>query len=180
MSCCDSEDASEIALSPLGAGQRARNVHDLVSEGMMLDIVRSEIESLHRFFVRWFSGECPRSDAEFAEGFTVRFEPEFKLIPPAGNLLALEDLSQSVRKGHGSNPDFRIQIRNVRLQRQEDSLVVATYEEWQRNARASTPPDNGRIATVLFRATPNCPLLWLHVHETWLPRETMERGPYDF
>ena len=59
--------------------------------------------------------------------------------------------------------------------------MLATYEEWQRNALASTPPDNGRVATVLFeddRAEDR--LRWLHIHETWLPEEVMAAGPYDF
>lgn len=30
-------------------------------------------------------------------------------------------------------------------------FILATYEGWQRNALASKPPDNGRIASVLFR-----------------------------
>lgn len=40
------------------------------------------------------------------------------------------------------------------------------------------PPDNGRVATVLFRETE--PLRWLHIHETWLPESVQSAGPYDF
>lgn len=138
--------------------------------------VRTEVESIHEFFVGWFSGVIPKD--EFDAGFLRRFDPDFILVPPAGSLLRLEDLAEGLRQSHGSNPDFRIAIRNVELRREWDGHVLATYEEWQRNALASTPPDNGRIATVLFRDGE--PLEWLHIHETWLPAEVISAGPYDF
>ena len=59
-----------------------------------------------------------------------------------------------------------------------EATAVATYEEWQRNALASEPANNGRIASVLF-ATSDA-LQWVHVHETWLPADVMAAGPYDF
>ena len=138
--------------------------------------VRTEIEALHEFFVGWFSGALPES--EFETGFTKRFDPEFILIPPAGSLLLLGDLVASVRRGHGSNPDFRIAIRNVKVRRELGDHVLATYEEWQRNALASTPPDNARLASVIFKR--GSPLRWLHVHETWMPAGVAAAGPYDF
>lgn len=138
--------------------------------------VRNEIEALHEFFVGWFSGALPEST--FQDHFLARFAPDFLLIPPGGSTLALGGLASGVRRAHASNPDFRIAIRNVVVRRKFDEHIVATYEEWQRNALASTPPDNGRVATVLFRR--GSPLCWLHIHETWLPEAMMSAGPYDF
>jgi hypothetical protein len=138
--------------------------------------VREEIEALHEFFVGWFSGRLAESD--FEAGFLARFDPDFVLVPPAGTLLRLNDLSSRVRSGYATNPDFRIAIRNVSLRRVLDGHVLATYEEWQRNALATQPPDNARIATVLFRDLR--PLEWLHVHETSLPEALAAAGPYDF
>ena len=138
--------------------------------------VRAEVEALHRFFVGWFSGVIDES--EFETGFLNRFEPEFLLIPPAGSLLTLSELASSIQCAHGSNPDFRIAIRNVRVRWEFDRVIVAIYEEWQRNAIASTPAANARIATVLFKKAE--PLQWLHVHETWMPENVMAADPYDF
>jgi hypothetical protein len=140
------------------------------------DVVRSEIEGLHAFFVGWFSGALPSS--EFESGFRVRFASDFLLVPPAGTLLTLDQLSESVRSAHATNREFRIAIRNVTLRRRFAGHILATYEEWQRNALASKPPDNARIATVLFRDTR--PLQWLHIHETWMPEAVSRAGPYDF
>ena len=138
--------------------------------------VRDEIVALHEFFVGWFSGTLPKS--AFETQFLSRFSPDFLLIPPAGTLLTLEDFQTGLRAAHGTNPDFRIAIRNVKLRRVLDSHILATYEEWQRNALASKPPDNARIASVLFNR--NQSLEWLHVHETWLPEPVASAGPYDF
>jgi hypothetical protein len=140
------------------------------------DSVRAEIEALHAFFVGWFSGALPRSS--FEAGFLSRFASDFLLVPPAGTLLSLDELTDSVRSAYGTNREFRIAIRNVTFRRELEGHVLATYEEWQRNALASSPSDNARLATVLFRE--GRPLQWLHVHETWLPEAVARAGPYDF
>lgn len=138
--------------------------------------VRSEIEGLHAFFVDWFGGTLARD--RFEADFVPRFAEDLIFIPPAGRLLGYPDLEDGIRSGYGSNPDFRVRIRNVVVRRVFEGKVLATYEEWQRNAIASTPPDNGRLATVLFEQGDR--LRWLHIHETWLPPEVIEAGPYDF
>jgi hypothetical protein len=138
--------------------------------------VRDEIEALHRFFVDWFTGAAPNDAIE--TDFLNRFDPDFLLIPSGGTILTLDAFESTLRLSHGTNPDFRIAIRNVTIRRNLDDCIVATYEEWQRNALASTPPDNARIATVLFKRAR--PLRWLHVHETRLPDSIVTAGPYDF
>lgn len=144
--------------------------------GNIQEKVRLEIEALHEFFFGWFTGALPKSD--FDAGFLNRFSDDLVFIPPAGQMLGLDDLASAVQNRYSSNPNFRVTIRHVQVQRQFENFVVATYEEWQRNALASTPPNNGRVATVLFKCTE--PLQWLHIHETWLPPEIMKAGPYDF
>lgn len=139
-------------------------------------VVREEVEALHEFFVGWFSGALPED--RFQSGFLDRFDPEFLLVPPAGTLLSLEELAAAVRRARATNPPFRIAIRNVAVRRVLGRHVLATYEEWQRSALASKPPENARLATVLFENVR--PLRWLHIHETWLPAAIAAAGPYDF
>ena len=138
--------------------------------------VRREVEDLHRFFVGWFRGDLPASD--FEPQFLARFSPDLVFVPPAGRLLGLQDLASMVRDGYASNPDFAVQIRNVTIRRELAGHALLTYEEWQRNALASRPANNGRLATALF--TTGEPLRWLHIHETWLPAEVMAADGYDF
>ncbi len=144
--------------------------------------VKQEVIDLHDFFVGWFAGTIPNTDEAYASGFTDRCDDGFILIPPAGGLTQLSDLASGLRGGYGNNPDFRIQVRNVEVRHATDDLVIATYEEWQRNAKSSTPSDNGRVSTAVFRPDPSASngLRWLHVHETWLPSEVMAAGPFDF
>ena len=149
------------------------------TESPLLDAVTREIEALHRFFVGWFTGAIPADADLFDEGLTHRLDPDFKLVPPAGRMSSFGELTGAIRAGYGNNPNFVIQIRKVAIQRATDELVVATYEEWQRNAKASTPPDNGRVASVVF-AREGERLRWVLVHETWLPREVMEADAFDF
>jgi hypothetical protein len=141
-----------------------------------MENVKQEIEALHEFFVGWFSGKLPKSD--FNTGFASRFADGFLLIPPAGIVLDLDSLKAGIHEGYGSNPDFRIAIRNVNIRRQTDDYILATYEEWQRNAIESSPPDNARVATVLFTNTEV--LKWLHVHETDMPEDQVRSGNFDF
>ena len=141
-----------------------------------METVKKEIEALHEFFVAWFAGKI--AEREFDAGFLTRFDPDFHLIPPAGVVLDLNEIASNVREAYASNPNFKIAIRNVQVRRVFDGHILATYEEWQRNALASTPPDNARLATVLFADTQ--PLRWLHIHETWMPKDIAEAGPYDF
>ncbi len=138
--------------------------------------VQDEIESLHQFFCAWFRGGL--AENAFEEGFLSRFSSNLVFIPPAGRFLQLNDLGTLIRSGYASNPEFRIQIRGVTVHRVFDGFILATYEEWQRNARASQPANNGRIATVLFSAGKQ--LKWTHIHETWLPAEVIASEPYDF
>lgn len=143
---------------------------------MQVELIKSEIESLHEFFCDWFGGT--KSKSVFEAEFLNRFSKDLVFIPPAGKYLGLRDLSESVRAGYGSNPNFRVQIRNVIITQQIDDYVLATYEEWQRDALASTPANNGRVATVLFQVRPT--LKWMHIHETWLPIDIMEADSYVF
>ena len=141
----------------------------------MPDWISHEIRSLHAFFVDWFSGECTETTSAFEGQFARRLHPDFTIVQPAGELMTRSDLINGVRSSYGKSPGFRIAIRRVTVQLTAADIVVATYEEWQRNAVNSRPADNGRAATVVFANRQ-----WRHVHETWLPANVMQAGPYDF
>ncbi|MFQ5529088.1 MAG: hypothetical protein ACE5FP_01940, partial [Gemmatimonadota bacterium] len=126
--------------------------------------VREEVESIHDFFVGWFSGSLASS--AFESEFLSRFDRDFVLIPPTGASLTVDDLSARIFEGRATNPNLRISIRNVIIRHVVGDQILATYEEWQRNPLAA-PSENARVATVVFRNEQ--PLRWLHVHETWLP-----------
>jgi hypothetical protein len=135
--------------------------------------VRAEVEAIHEFFVGWFHGALEDDDDLFLRDFARRLDPGFVLVTPSGEALPLARLIKLVRGAHGSNPEFEIEIRDVRLRHQSGDIFVATYEEWQRHAKHNTPANNRRISTVVLRADRVAPggLAWLHLHETALASE---------
>ena len=56
-------------------------------------------------------------------------------------------------------------------------MAVVNYQEWQRGAKDSDEPNNGRVTTmVLGKGGADNGLQILQVHETWLPAEVVEAG----
>ncbi|MEM7467235.1 MAG: hypothetical protein AAF387_10155 [Pseudomonadota bacterium] len=143
---------------------------------------REEIEALHLFFVDWFGGLIEKDEAVFQMRFAQRFASDCELIQPSGDTLSRQVFFNAVEKSHGSSPDFRIAIRNVRIRFDlPGDYALVSYEEWQRNAVNSTPQDNARAASVLFaRDAANGALQWCHIHETWLPEKQTPPERFDF
>ena len=82
---------------------------------------------------------------------------------------------------YGSNPDFRIKIRDIRVRNQGGDLAVVNYHEWQRNAKDSDAPNNGRVTTMVLRdrGGDNGPEI-MQVHETWLPDDVVKGADFGF
>lgn len=144
------------------------------------DLVEHEIKRLHQFLEDWLNGSVAETDAAFAEGLADRLHPAFVNIQPAGIALGRDDLLDQIRAGYGASPDFRIRIRNVVVRQTLDSAstILATYEEYQRGARNSARSDNARLSSALLQGDANDRLVWLHIHETWLPEA--KHGPACF
>lgn len=140
-----------------------------MAEEQLKILVTNEIEALHNFISRWFRGELERTNDVYRQGFSNRLAETLVNIQPSGQVLSRADLLDPIEAAHAVNPDFRIAISNVDLRFVSDdkTLIQATYIEHQTGARNTTPPDNDRISTVLFRRDPATDkLTWLHLHET--------------
>lgn len=144
--------------------------------------VESEIKRLHRFLEDWLSGSAPQTDAAFAEGLTDSLHPAFVNIQPAGIPLGRDLLLDQIRDGHGASPDFRIRIDNVEVRQTLDQggTILATYEEYQKGARNSARSNNARLSSALFQREASGRLVWLHVHETWLPEANHDPANFRF
>ena len=137
---------------------------------------RAEIDELHRFLVGWLGGTLPRTEAAFA-AFASVLAPDFAIVSPRGVVTERAALLGELEAAHGVHGGpgkaFAIRIENVVLRHDGDGLALFTYEEWQEIGGAAA---NARISTVLFgrdAAAPNG-LVWLHLHETWLPGHAPE------
>jgi len=162
----------------IGRGARGKLPFLRMHDPTALSRVRAEIEELHIWLERWLSGECPNDDASY-RALSSRFASDLVLIQPGGESMSVDELNRGLRAGHGASPEFRITIRNVTLRRRLGANLLVTYQEWQKGARNSKPANNGRVSTAILRDEGER-LVWLHVHETWLPDEIMAAGPYDF
>ncbi|WP_299548844.1 hypothetical protein [uncultured Tateyamaria sp.] len=140
-----------------------------------LGTVTSEIVDLHAFFVEWFNGTVDRD--QLGPRFLSRLDENVVFIPPEGHVLTGTMLKEGFDRGHSSNTDFRIQIRDVTIRHKIDDLVMATYTEWQVGATQSEHA-NARVTSVLMKLTN--PVTWLHIQETWLPESIRDAGSFDF
>jgi len=125
-----------------------------------------EIVELHQFFEDWFTGRLANTDAVFAR-FADSMAPDFHLVNPSGRLTARPALITGLRGAYNTWDEGRIWIENVEFRGTYDAISIVTYEEWQAIGEA----EGGRLSTVMFKAAASTAngLLWLHVHETWLP-----------
>lgn len=137
----------------------------------MEDLIERELAASHRFFREWYAGLCPHSEAYVAAYFVGRLDPGFHFIDPTGEIIDVARLGRELWASYGTGSDFAMSAENLRCRFGDGDIVIATYHEWQRNAVRTRPPDNGRIATALFRVDDSAVngLRWVHVHETWLP-----------
>ena len=145
--------------------------------------VRTEVETLHSFLERWLNGSMPKSREDFNRDFVDCVDAEFINVQPAGVSLSASELIEPIFNGHGASPDFRMRVRNVAIRRtfDNDNVVLATYDEYQRGARNSALAENARASTALMLDRGNARRFrWLHIHETWLPPENHAPENFEF
>ena len=131
--------------------------------------VQVEIEALHQFFEDWFTGRLPKTEAAY-QRFSQALGDDFVIVAPSGHARERATLLQGLWDAHDSHAAMRIWIEKVQLRRVRGDVIWTTYEEWQEIGGQTT----GRLSTVIFtkQADDEHPLLWQHVHETWLPGNT--------
>lgn len=132
----------------------------------------AEVAALHAFFEAWFLGRIGDDDASFAPLARALAE-EFTMITPDGTAVDRALVLDQLRTMHGvhagGSPPFRIEIKEARARPLGAHACLVTYQEWQTLEGAG----NRRASTAVLMRRANVPdrLSWLHVHETWLPRD---------
>ncbi|HSM40215.1 MAG TPA: nuclear transport factor 2 family protein [Afifellaceae bacterium] len=143
--------------------------------------IETAIHDIHAFFTDWVGGRCPGDAATFRQNALDRISDDLVAIFPAGRMFGKKDFEGYMSGIYGSNPDFRIDIRDIRIAHSGDDMAVVNYQEWQRNAKDSDQPNNGRLTTMVVGARPSGDgIEILQVHETWLPEEVVAEGDFDF
>lgn len=133
----------------------------------MFEQCKAEIEALHRFFVSWLKGACPKDAASYDRVRSV-LAPDFLIIGPNGTTTACQPLLDELYAAHGrrrDDPGFRIWIEATTERWSGGGNALLVYEEWQSAEGRQT----ARISTALFEAAPDAPcgVHWRHLQETW-------------
>lgn len=139
---------------------------------------RREVEDLHHFFEDWFNGKVENTDGAYARFADVLAEG-FVIVSPNGQLQDRQAVIDGLRSAYapeGTEP-VRIWVEGFELRRriptEAGDVAVVTYEEWIQRGENR----RGRVSTAILRqreGTPNG-IEWLHVHETWLPPDSLQQ-----
>ncbi len=143
--------------------------------------IETAIHDIHAFFTDWIGGRSPGDPETFRKNALDRISDDLVAIFPAGRIFGKKDFSGYMSGLYGSNPEFRIKIRDIRVAHNGGDMAVVTYQEWQRGAKDSDQPENGRVSTMVVREKRSGEgIEVLNVHETWLPDEVVAEGDFDF
>lgn len=94
------------------------------------------------------------------------------MVPPSGNVVPAQMLNERLKSAYGvhSEHGITIEIKNVEVLSGSGFRYLVRYEEWQRSG--SPEQETARVSTAFFQESEGCGpnnLLWIHVHETWMP-----------
>ena len=144
----------------------------------MEDRCEQEVRGFHAFLRDWLAGAVPRTAGTF-ERFSRAMDDGVEVISPLGTVTRRDALVGEFEALHGrlaadaaatadAGADaFDIWIENFRCRWVRGDHAMVVYEEWHRRRGAAS----ARLSTALFRREEAAPegVVWLHVHETWLP-----------
>ena len=136
-----------------------------------------EVRGFHAFLRDWLAGAVPRTAESFAR-FAGVMDDGLEVISPLGTVTGRDALVDEFESLHGQlaadADEFEIWIENFRCRWAEGDHAAVTYEEWHRRRGA----ESARLSTALFRRAEGTPsgVVWLHVHETWLPGRAPDGG----
>lgn len=130
---------------------------------MHVEPYRTEIESLHQFFVDWYAGSI---DTTAFDRLEAALDERFEMVTPAGERIERSTVVAGIREQFGTKSAFDIEIENVAIRYEWPNHALVRYEERQRDDGDRT----GRLSTVVFANddNPSAKLRWIDLHETWL------------
>jgi hypothetical protein len=125
----------------------------------ILESTRREVEELHAFFERWYTG---RHSVDLKRVSSV-LAAEFNLHSPSGRRLSKEVLLRELEADRGAFPALRISIENLQASDAGDGTVTAEYTEAHLEG---TQSERRTCRAVLRRCVNDCNgLEWLSINE---------------
>lgn len=137
-----------------------------MSAGRAIEVLaRAEIESLHEFFVSWFTA-AEESPIEFSDCERA-FADDFVLVDTDGSRHDRNAVVERLEKARGrTSHEFRILILDLRMVWLRDDTILVEYVEQQSRDGKITQ----RRSAALLRTDRNAPrgMVWLFLQETWM------------
>lgn len=135
--------------------------------------IETVINDLHDFLTDWVGGRCPGDPKTFRRNALDRLSDDFVAVVPAGRALGKGEFGSQMSSLYGSNPEFRVEIRDFGVRHTGSGIAVVGYREWRKSSKDDETPENGRIATMILGETAGGGVEILRLHETWLPDEVV-------
>lgn len=135
--------------------------------------VLHDIEDVHKFFVGWFGGQVPKTEAVFAR-FRNSLDPRFGQVNPRGLYRPYATIVGDVWDHWNwfpGDPTYRIWVARPRVRFViGGDHALAVYEEWLNYKGENI----GRTCTALVAKRDSAPngIVWLEMQESLLPAGT--------
>jgi len=147
-----------IATSREGGQITRRQLHNLnqitLKEITKLDVsklIQSEINGIHDFFTDWVNCNCPCYGEAFKTRALDHMADSLVVTMPVGRPFGKSDFAAYTGSLYGTDPGFKIKVRDIKNRHQVSDIVVVSYDECQRGAKDSGDPNYGRRTTMVLR-----------------------------
>jgi hypothetical protein len=128
---------------------------------MSKETIKKEILELHRLFQDWYrNGDSKISIDDIAK----RLSDNFCIIFPDASANSKKQILELLAKDRGNTPDFRIEVKDIKITELSHSIYLATYEEWQYWGAQAPPKLKLKSSSILKQE--KYTIKWINIHET--------------
>ena len=133
----------------------------------LVEAVRKEVLSLHRFLENWYNGKVENSDRQL-ERFAGVLAPGFQAIVPGGTVKNPGIAVDALHRGHGlwrgtDGKLGKLRIENLEVRFRTSAAVVVSYDEWHEFHGSRR---GFRSTAVLQLHWGQAGVEWLHIHRS--------------
>jgi len=125
-----------------------------------------EVYDCHVLIETWFHGG-EQATPEVLERLLAAFDQGFSMVNPGGSHLGYGGLASFLAGMCGARPTVSIRVTLPEIVLDGPGYCVLRYEEIQELGDQQLH----RLSTAVFTAGEDGAARWLHLHETWAPKE---------
>ena len=129
----------------------------------MTQAIKTEILRLHKDFADWYNAKVTKENKIFNSKITNTLDKNFHIVLPDGYEYNKDSFCKMVYKDYGTDKDFLIKIKYLKIRKLEPNLFLARYEEWQyfdKNIQSK------RTTVSILKKDKKSKIIWIHIHES--------------